>query len=97
LLTSIDGVEWIKQKTNVLLDLTSIVYAEDEDISLIGGEHCSILKSKYSTKGENLINSLSSDSDINLNLDVGDNSILLSCDEGVLNAKLSFRQKYIGV
>ena len=97
LLTSIDGVEWIKQKTNVLLDLTSIVYAKDEDISLIGGEHCSILKSKYSTNGENLINSLSSDSDINLNLDVGDNSILLSCDEGVLNTKLSFRQKYIGV
>ena len=46
---------------------------------------------------ENLISSLSSNSDMSLNLKVGENEILLNRSSGNLNGNISYRQKYIGV
>ena len=45
----------------------------------------------------NLLNYLSSDSDMNFNLDVGENKLLLTYDEGYAEAKITFNEKYIGV
>lgn len=46
---------------------------------------------------ENLINKLSIDSDMSLNLSIGDNDFLFSTESGKANAKITYRQKYIGV
>lgn len=45
----------------------------------------------------NLLNYLSSDSDMNFNLDVGENKLLFTYDEGYAKAKITFNEKYIGV
>lgn len=48
-------------------------------------------------KGENIISEISSNSDMTLGLEVGENEIRISCEEGFLMGKISYRQKYIGV
>ena len=48
-------------------------------------------------KGENIISEISSKSDMTLGLEVGENEIRISCEEGFLMGKISYRQKYIGV
>lgn len=48
-------------------------------------------------KNENLISKLSTDSDMNFNLDVGENKLLLTYDEGYAEATITFNEKYIGV
>ena len=48
-------------------------------------------------KGENIINEISNKSDMTLGLEVGENEVRISCDEGFLMGKISYRQKYIGV
>jgi len=48
-------------------------------------------------KGENIINEISNKSDMTLGLEVGENEIRISCEEGFLMGKISYRQKYIGV
>ena len=46
---------------------------------------------------ENVINNLSADSDMDFNLEVGINNIRILNTEGYLQARISYRQKYIGV
>ena len=46
---------------------------------------------------ENIINRLSNNSDMKFELDVGNNSIGFSAKTGTANAKIKYRQKYIGV
>ena len=45
----------------------------------------------------NLISSMSADSDISLNLEVGTNSLICSRSSGYGTVTIKYRQKYIGV
>ena len=56
-----------------------------------------LLASSVLGKEENIISSLSSDSDVGLGLEVGNNILLLTSDSGTVRGVISFRQKYIGV
>jgi hypothetical protein len=60
------------------------------------GYNGTILISDFTQK-ENLIASLTSDSDMTLGLEVGTNELLISRDSGNLNTRIVYRQKYIGV
>jgi hypothetical protein len=54
------------------------------------------LKSDFAF-AENLISTLTPDSDMTLSLEVGMNEILISKSAGNLNGRIKYRQKYIGV
>ena len=47
--------------------------------------------------GFNIINNLSSDSDLTFGLIKGQNRILINAEEGIINCIFKYRQKYIGV
>lgn len=51
----------------------------------------------YTQSEENIIDKLSSDSDMGLSLDTGNNTISISADSGSVECEISYRQKYIGV
>ena len=46
---------------------------------------------------ENVISQLDQNSDMNLNLQIGDNRFRMTIEEGNAICKVSYRQKYIGV
>jgi hypothetical protein len=46
---------------------------------------------------DSLISKITEDSNMSLSLIPGKNIILLSCEDGSLNAILTYRQKYLGV
>lgn len=95
LLKSKDGItfETIEQDISMnierlnIIDTLGILYVEKTFM---------VLYSKTETYN-NLISKLSSDSDMTLSLNKGNNSILLSCTTGNIQGYISFRQKYIGV
>ena len=46
---------------------------------------------------KNVINKISEDSDMNFNLNIGDNRLLVVRSSGEFGCNIIFRQKYIGV
>ena len=92
ILISQDGIEW--NATNIVsTQINGISFAGDFFIA--GGNNAVIIKS-YNINKVNLISDLAPDSDMTFNLEVGNNDILYSDDNGN-GATLKFRQKYIGV
>ena len=96
ILTSSDGINWTSRTSGVSTILYSVTYLESLGLFVIVGQSEIILKSSF-TLAENLISTLTPDSDMRLNLEVGKNEILLSKFSGNLNGRIIFRQKYIGV
>jgi len=45
----------------------------------------------------NIISTITSDSDMNLGIETGNNTLVFTYDEGLATATISYRQKYIGV
>jgi hypothetical protein len=44
-----------------------------------------------------MIQNISMDSDLNMNLGIGENKFRMNRDEGNMIVKITYRQKYIGV
>ena len=48
-------------------------------------------------ENNNIINLLTSDSDLNMQIEIGSNNFVITADNGDVGVKISYRQKYIGV
>jgi len=94
ILTSFDAKNWsmLNVYPNVILE--SITYNEKTNIFTLISQRL-IFNSEI--KYENKIQNLSSDSNMGLNLEVGDNVLTLTEVSGNFHAKLTYRQKYVGV
>ena len=93
ILFSFDGIIWICKYIYSNTTLRSVVYGNNKWVMV--GDGGKIVNS-YISEILNLISDLTSDSDMTFNLEVGNNDILYSDDNGN-GATLKFRQKYIGV
>lgn len=82
--------------TNELIsgNFIAIIY---ETLFILIGENGVMVSVDKIQEYINLIDTLSSDSDMNFKLKIGDNEILFGCDSGDAVATLTYRQKYIGV
>ena len=96
ILTSSDGVNWTSITSGISINLNSVTCSENLGMFLIVGVDGIILKSDFAL-AENLISTLTPNSDMTLSLEVGKNEILLSKTSGNLNGRIKYRQKYIGV
>jgi photosystem II stability/assembly factor-like uncharacterized protein len=90
--TSYNGLIWNVNNTKVNNELTVVV--EGSDILICGNDINFISQDK---EGENIISSISKDSDMNLKLKQGENRIRISKTSGNVICNLKYRQKYIGV
>lgn len=93
---SSDGVNWTLQKLYTTRDLLGVTYTSRLNEIVIVGEDGTILTS-YFTEAENQIQNITSDSDMGLNLLIGDNKFRLNKSSGSVYARIKYRQKYIGV
>lgn len=94
---SVGGEDWEKVSfENNFIPFHSVFFSEKEHCFLLGGEGTLICKTKFNNK-ENLIEHITDDSDMSLSLDVGENVLRLNYDEGYILAKVTYREKYLGV
>ena len=90
--TSINGKDW-KVVLSYSLGLRDIIY-RDKKYYTAGNRF--IGYSSYE-QADSLIEHLTQDSDISFNLQVGENQLRLTRQEGNISCYVKFRQKYIGV
>lgn len=96
-IASVGGENWEKISfENNLIPFYSVFFSEKEHCFLLGGEGTLICKTKFTNK-ENLIEHITDDSDMSLNLEVGENVLRLNYDEGYILCKVTYREKYLGV
>ena len=93
LLESFDLIHWNKLNKNNLQDYKGIVFNGDEFITLTDGGFIQ----KITQTEENIISQLTNYSDMSIKLDVGENQVLIDCDDGGESVTLKYRQKYLGV
>lgn len=79
------------QENNYIRTLT---FSKEQDKILFFG---TIFTECTQTNIESVINKISNNSDMGLSLKKGINEFFITADEGVFNARIKFRQKYIGV
>jgi hypothetical protein len=96
LLESNDGELWDVSSINFDVQLNYILCTEDKNLFIIVGTSGIIFNAEFIAQ-ENLISTLTTDSDMTLGLEIGINELLISKSGGSLKAKLTYRQKYIGV
>lgn len=94
--TSVNGTDWKKDETYLGVDLNDVSYSAKYSEYVIVGYEFSILSLLFK-EGENVISKITTDSDMNFKLKVGTNEILLSRDSGIVNARITFNEKYIGM
>ena len=89
---SSDGINWKEETVSVSETINSC--------KIIDGILFVIGEVSFYGKNENennLIEYITTDSDMNFELAKGENKIKLYADEGTINANIVFKQKYIGV
>ena len=91
ILTSNDGIKWTI--TDNLGGVFESVIVKDRTIYAVGS--LDVYSQVEDT--ENLIDKLSSDSNMNFNLEVGTNELLLTYEDGSAVASIKYRNKYLGV
>lgn len=96
ILTSFDGLNYTELFVGSDISLLDVAYYPNIDSFVLVGVSGTILSLSFK-EGENKIQNLSLDSDIGMNLAVGDNQFRISKDAGELIVRISYRQKYIGV
>jgi len=94
ILTSSDGINWENQQLGIIF--SSLSYAENLGFLIAVSSFGDIAQSKFESI-ENRIQNISEDSNLNLNLQLGDNKFRLNFTAGYVNVKLTYRQKYLGV
>lgn len=107
-ITSAGNGTFISYNNNYPLDFTTfyklvvndyyngVLWSEKEKAFVVTGKNGQLLLIK-SVYENNIINKLTTSSNMNLNLKVGNNTIYVSDTEGIVETKLKFRNKYIGV
>ena len=96
ILTSTDGATWTSRTSGVSTYLYSVTYSETLGLFVAGGDSGVILNSYFSLT-ENQIQNISEDSNANLKIEIGENKFRLNKTSGSFRARISYRQKYIGV
>lgn len=96
ILISQDIENWELFELGISIELANVLYSDLYNTFIIAGSNGAIFNSFFSAI-ENQIQNLSSDSDMNLSLMIGNNTLRLTRQSGIVNAKISYRQKYIGV
>ena len=91
---SINGTSWVKQDSEGLLSLTDIA-TDNWSCIAVGAEGALLITEKK--EAENLISRLSTDSDMNLMLKLGNNHFKILTTSGNYSARLHYTQKYLGV
>lgn len=99
---SYDGITWKKYNVGI----TSREGRASWSVGIDAGNQFIVSILTSDTKGlmlsgfdlaENQIQNISADSDMNFNLEVGDNQLRLNQTSGSFRARVSYRQKYLGV
>ena len=96
ILTSLDGITWTSQTSEVSTDLYSAVYSEHLGLFVAVGATGTILYTQ-TVPNINIIDRLTADSDMSFNLEPGDNKVQIYNVPRNTTARLTYRQKYIGV
>ena len=96
ILISYNGVDWENRTENIRSNFLSAAYSKNKDLYIITGSSITIITSNY-INIQNQIKNITPDSNMNFNLDTGRNQLRLNKSDGSFRAKLSYRQKYIGV
>ena len=96
ILTSYDGLNYAKIFTGSNLILNDIGYLPELDSFIIVGGSGVVFGLSYESK-ENRISHLSIDSDMGMNLAIGENQFKINKDAGNMIVRITYRQKYIGV
>ena len=96
IITSSDGVTWASQTSGVSNNLRGITYSESLGLFVAVGASGTIIYTE-TLPDNNIIDRISSDSDMTFSLALGDNNILIYNTPRKIKAKLKYRQKYIGV
>ena len=96
ILTSTDGTTWTSRASGVSTLLRSIIYSDTLGLFVAVGGSGTILLSDFQYTN-NKINHITADSDMNLNLQIGENQMRLGYEDGNASARLTYRQKYLGV
>ena len=91
-----NGKRWTSTKNISSQTLNSIAYSDKLNKFVVVGDASGIYTSYYAT-ADNLIQNITSDSDINFNFETGLNQIRVITDSGEVTTVVKFRQKYIGV
>lgn len=93
---SIDGINWIQADSDIPNILQDIIYVPSHSAFVAVGNQQVVSKSQFENIS-NEIQRLSDDSDIDFNLQQGVNQLRLSYSDGKTIARVSFRNKYLGV
>lgn len=94
ILFSSDGENWAKFSKGLTEEIFGIINS-GKNLVLFGESSC--IESLSFEEGENEIQNLSQDSNIGMKLEVGQNNFSLSKDSGNFSARITYRQKYLGV
>ena len=95
--TSSDGEHWSKIFTEQFGSLLCCCYINNNTFMLFGDSCLIIEMTTVIDPQNNLIQNISVDSDMNLNLQMGQNIMQTVMVNGKVKTSISFRQKYIGV
>ena len=87
--TSTDGINWTQLYLGAT-DITASCVMKNGNV-FVGGYTVGKIENV------NIIDAITSDSDMSLGLDTGSNTMIATMAGGTLTAKISYRQKYIGV
>ena len=96
ILISADGTTWTSQTSGVSVVLNGVTYSESLGLFVVVGASGTIIYTE-TLPDNNIIDRISSDSDMTFSLALGDNNILIYNTPRKIKAKLKYRQKYIGV
>lgn len=94
--TSVNGKTWTNSISGTSQSYERIIFSNSLNEFIAVGSRGVIMNS-YISEEQNLINKLSPNSDINFNLDVGENVLRISCEQGSPRITIKFKNKYIGV
>lgn len=96
ILTSVDGKNWNVFDLKSSLVLKAVTYSEHQNAFVIVGFDETVIYTDF-VEDINQIQNISDDSDMGLNLEIGENQFRISRTQGNFNCRLTYRQKYIGV
>lgn len=96
IVTSVNGKTWNESASGTNQSYESIVFSSTLNKFIAVGSKGVIMNS-YISEEQNLINRLSPNSDINFNLEVGENILRVSCENGSPRITIKFKNKYMGV
>lgn len=93
---SVDGSTWITSTSGTYQNYRAVEYINTLEKYIAVGSRGTIMSS-YVAEATNMINLLAPNSDINFNLEVGENNLRVACESGYPYVTIEYKNKYIGV